>query len=89
MKNYDRNVSLLCGVCGNDHFEILDAEYEDMNEVPDGTRYKCSDCGRIVTKSELLEENEEVINANIEDIQREVVSEIEKELKKAFKNFGR
>lgn len=89
MKDLSRNVVLLCSICGNDQFETLDKEYDDMMEAPDSTRFKCSDCGRIITKSQLLEENEEVINANIEDIQNEAIAEIEKELKKAFKKFGR
>lgn len=89
MKDLSRKVSLFCSICGNDQFETLDKEYEDMTEAPDSTRFKCSDCGRIFTKSELLDENEEIINANIEDIQNEAVAEVEKELKKMFKMFGR
>lgn len=89
MKDFSRKVSLLCSICGNDQFETLDKEYEDMTEAPDSTRFKCSDCGRIFTKAELLDENEEIINANIEDIQNEAVAEVEKELKKMFKKFGR
>ena len=41
----------------------------------------------ILTKAELIEENQERINANIDDIKNEAVKEIEKELKKAFKKF--
>lgn len=89
MKDLSRKVSLLCSICGNDQFETLDKEYEDLTEAPDSTRFKCSDCGRIFTKAELLDENEEIINANIEGIQNEAVAEVEKELKKMFKKFGR
>lgn len=89
MKDLSRNVTLICSVCGNNQFETLDTEYEDMREAPDNTRFKCSDCGRIVTKSELLEENEEIINANLEDIKKEAIAEMEKKLKKALKKFGR
>ena len=89
MKDLSRNVTLICRVCGNDQFETLDTEYEDMREAPENTRFKCSDCGRIIIKSELIEENEEIINANVEDIRKEALAEIEKELKKALKKFGR
>ena len=89
MKDLSRNVTLICSVCGNDQFETLDTEYEDMREAPDNTRFKCSDCGRIITKSELLEENAEIINANVEDIKKEAIAEMEKELKKTLKKFGR
>ena len=37
--------------------------------------------------SELIEENQNVINANIEDIKNEAMKELEKELAKAFKNL--
>lgn len=89
MKDLSRNVTLICSVCGNDQFETLDTKYEDMKDAPDNTRFKCSDCGRIITKSELIEENEEIINANIEDIRKETIAEMEKELKKALKKLGR
>ncbi len=89
MKDLSRNVTLICSVCGNDQFETLDTEYEDMREAPESTRFKCSDCGRIITKSELIEENEDIINANVEDIKKEAIAEMEKELKKALKKFGR
>ena len=89
MKDLSRKVSLLCSVCGNDQFSTLDAEYEDMREAPDNTRFKCSDCGRVVTKRELIDENEEIINANVDDIKKEAIAEFEKELKKALKKLGR
>lgn len=89
MEDLSRNVTLICSVCGNDQFEILDTEYEDMKEAPDNTRFKCSDCGRIIDKSELIEENEEIINANVEDIKKEAIVKLEKELKKALEKLGR
>lgn len=87
MKDLSRSVSLLCPVCGNDQFSAVDNDFEDLSDAPDETRVKCSDCGAIRTKAELIEENQEIINANIEDIKKEAISEIEKELKKAFKKF--
>ena len=56
-------------------------------EAPDDTKIKCSDCGRVFTKAELIEENQDVINANIEDIKNEAMKEIEKELSKALKKL--
>lgn len=88
MKDLSRNVSLLCSICGNNQFETLDKEYEDLTEAPDSTRFKCSDCGRVFTKFELIDENEEIINANIQDIKNEAVAEVEKELKKTLKKMG-
>ena len=87
MKDLSRNVTLFCSVCGNDQFSTLDEEIDDLMEAPDDTKIKCSDCGRVFTKAELIEENQDVINANIEDIRNEAMKEIEKELSKALKKL--
>jgi len=68
MKDLSRNISLLCPTCGNDQFSAIDVETDDLSDAPDETRVKCSDCGMILTKAELIEENQERINANIDDI---------------------
>lgn len=87
MKDLSRNVSIRCPVCGNDQFSAVDVDIEELSDATDETRIKCSDCGATRTKAELIEENQEIINANIDDIKKEAVAEIEKELKKAFKKF--
>lgn len=87
MKDLSRNVTLFCSVCGNDQFSTLDEGIDDLREAPDDTKIKCSDCGRVFTKAELIEENQDVINANIEDIKNEAMKEIEKELSKALKKL--
>ena len=87
MKDLSRKVTLYCSVCGNDQFSTLDEEIDDLMEAPDSTKIKCSDCGRVFTKAELIEENQNVINANIEDIKNEAMKELEKELAKAFKKL--
>lgn len=87
MKDLSRKVTLYCSVCGNDQFSTLDEEIDDLMEAPDSTKIKCSDCGKVFTKAELIEENQNVINANIEDIKNEAMKELEKELAKAFKNL--
>ena len=87
MKDLSRNVTLFCNVCGNDQFSTSDEITCELKEAPDETKVKCSDCGKIFTKAELLEVNQEVINANIEDIKNEAVKEFEKELAKALKKW--
>ena len=87
MKDLSRNVTLFCSVCGNDQFSTLDEGIDDLMEAPDDTKIKCSDCGSVFTKAELIEENQDVINANIEDIKNEAMKEIEKELSKALKKL--
>lgn len=87
LKDLSRNVTLYCPVCGNDQFESLDEQFENLMDADESVRFKCSDCGRVISKDELLEENQDVINANIEEIEKEAVKEIEKELEKALKKW--
>jgi len=87
MKDLSRKVSLRCAVCGNDQFSAVDVDIEELSDAPEETKIKCSDCGAIRTKMELIEENQESINANIEDIKKDAMVEIEKEIKKIFKRF--
>lgn len=87
MKDLSRNVTMFCDVCGNDQFSTLDEIKCELGEAPDETRVQCSDCGKIFTKAELLEVNQEVINANIDAIKKEAVKEMEKKLAKALKKW--
>ena len=84
MKDLSRNVKLYCNVCGNDQFESLDEQFVNLKEASQMVKMRCSDCGKVFTKAELLEENQGIIDANMEDIKREAIKEVEKELKKAF-----
>lgn len=85
MKNFEMNISLQCSICGNDQFSPVDESIEDMHDAPDDTLIKCSDCQRIVTKEQLIEENSNIINANMEDLKEQAIKELEKEIKKMFK----
>ncbi len=87
MKDISRNVTLVCPLCGNDQFSSIDFELNSLKEAPGETRIKCSDCGRITTKDVLIEENQGIINANIEDIKKEAVAEAEKEIAKILKKL--
>lgn len=87
MKDLSRRVKMFCDVCGNDQFATLDEIKCELSEAPEETRIQCSDCGKIFTKGELLEVNQEVINANVEEIQNEAIKEMEKEFAKALKKW--
>lgn len=80
-----RNVTLSCPVCGNDQFSSLDSENDDLSDAPDDTRIQCADCKSIFTKAELIDANQDVINANIEEVKQELLKDLEKKLKKMFK----
>lgn len=80
MKDLSHSIELNCPICANNQFEF-DSELES-------TTYKCSDCGKELTKDELLKANEYKINANIDNVKDEAIQEIEKELKKMLKKLS-
>lgn len=79
MKDLSRNVKLYCDICGNDQFSTIDDIDCELKDVPDETKIQCSGCGKIFTKAELIELNQEGINANIKDIKNEAVKELKNE----------
>lgn len=81
----EKYITLRCSVCGNDQFSAVDDSIEDLQDAPDETEVKCSDCGRLTTKEQLFEENSEIIDANVEDFKKEIMKEVKKEFKKMFK----
>ena len=81
----NRNITLHCPTCGNDQFSCADVNFDDLSDAPDEVKLKCADCNSIFTKGELIDGNQDVINANIEDIKNEAMQEIKKSLKKIFK----
>ncbi len=85
MRNIEKRISLKCSVCGNDQFSTVTEGVYDLIDAPDETEIKCSDCGRITSKSQIIEENQGLINANVEDFKSEIVKEIKKDFKKFFK----
>lgn len=87
MKNLSRNVKLYCDVCGNDQFSTIDDIECELKYAPDETKLKCSDCGKIFTKFELIELNQEIINENIEEMKKQAIKEFEKELTKSLKKW--
>ena len=81
MKDMEMSISLKCSVCGNDQFSTVDETIEDLLEAPDNTLIKCSDCGRILTKEQIIEENSHIIDANLEDFKKDIVKQVEKRSK--------
>lgn len=87
MEDLNKKVTLYCDRCGNDQFYFEDTNNSDVELVSDDTILKCSDCGKIFTKEELIELNAEVITANVEDIKEEIVKEVQREINKLFKDW--
>ncbi|QBP43181.1 ECs_2282 family putative zinc-binding protein [Paenisporosarcina antarctica] len=86
MKNMEMSISMQCSVCGNEQFSTVD-ESIDMVDALDETEVMCSDCGRVTTKAQLMEENSHIINANIGDFKDEIMKQAQKDIKKMFKKF--
>lgn len=80
-----RKVTIYCPTCGNDQFSCVDADIDDLSDAPNDVKLKCADCNSIFTKGELIEGNQDIINANIEDIKQEAIKELEKKLEEIFK----
>ena len=77
MKDLSREVAMLCPLCENDQFECLDEEFEDGVDTLDEVRFRCSDCGSVFTKEELIAENTEVLNNAVENIKEEFLKELQ------------
>ena len=79
-QNYNRSIKLVCVTCGSDSSFSTDAQTGIIT---------CKKCNRVYYggKDELIELNQELIEANIEDIKKEAVKEFEKELSKVLKKW--
>ena len=87
MKDLGRKVKLLCPLCGNDQFASLDEDFEDLLHASDDVRLRCSDCGSVYTKRELIDSNAAIIENAVDELKQDVTKEIEKELKKVMKKW--
>lgn len=89
MKDLSRKVSLRCSVCGNSQFMALDCVGKEFMEFSEAPVYRCLDCGREISREQLIEENRDTIDANLNDIKSEAVNELKKELQKHLGKLGK
>lgn len=76
MKNdYSRSITLQCSTCGGGDFE------HDGDEGP----VHCVGCNRNYTREELIRENGARIEAEVDEVKSEVLSDVRKEFGKIFK----
>ena len=87
MRNLDRNITMLCPLCGNDQFSLVDEEYQELVDAPDNARLKCADCKTIYKKQEILAANAEKISIAADEMVQDAMQDFEKELKKALKKW--
>jgi uncharacterized Zn finger protein len=85
MKDMELDIKMICNICGNDLFSPTDERIEDLLNAPDEVEIKCSDCGRVTTKEQLIEENSDIINSNMEDFEADIMKQLQKDIKKMFK----
>lgn len=79
---YDRSVELQCPTCGATQFH-----HDEHDETAPVT---CASCGLKISRSELIEANDENITAHVEQMKDEVVADVRKQLSDALsglKNF--
>mgnify|MGYP003147746946 CR=1 FL=1 len=74
---YAKSVALLCPTCGCTDFEGADNEANEL--------VTCASCGREITHNDLLHENSENIAAHVDDISKQVVNDMAKELSTSLK----
>lgn len=81
MKDLTKTVALLCPLCGNDQF-IFSDENDNSCDFSNAVSMRCSDCGPVFAKQELLDANKEIIDNAMHEMTQDVAKEITKEFKK-------
>jgi hypothetical protein len=83
-KKYERIVSMQCPTCGGNEFEREDENQGDEELI------KCIGCDLEITLQALRDTNAKNIQAHVDEVGKEVVSDLQKEfhtsIKKIFKN---
>lgn len=78
-EEYSRKIGLLCPTCGHTQFR-----YDEDEIMNDDCRIECISCGLSMAKAELIERNNNVIDAGVQEMKQEVVQDVKKELRKAL-----
>lgn len=78
-ENYNRSINLRCVVCASESFSYND----------DQSYVKCKTCGReyFGGYDELVQLNEEFIEAEISDISNQIKNDFQKEINKIFSKW--
>ena len=80
-EKYKRKVTLVCPTCGNTQFEYED-DLGSSNQL-----IRCPSCNSEFAKEELIRKNKRVIDNNVDEMKKEVIKDVEKEIKNIFKNL--
>jgi uncharacterized Zn finger protein (UPF0148 family) len=71
-----RNITMQCPACGGTEFK--------HDDESDSGPIECNSCGRLTTREELVAENGANIEANLDEVKKAAVKEVEAAIKKAF-----
>jgi uncharacterized Zn finger protein len=82
MEDMVKRIVMKCNTCGNDQFSIVDESIKDLQEAPGEAELKCSDCGLVVTKEQLIQDNSANIHANVDDLKEDFMVELRKRFKR-------
>ena len=74
----NKEIRMHCPTCGGTDFSVVEHEEEKL--------VTCSQCERQMTKSELYEENSELLTETQNEIAKEAQKQLEAEFKKMLRN---
>ncbi len=74
----DREVRMYCPTCGGTDFSFVENDDEEL--------VSCAQCERQIARSDLLEENSELLAETQNEIAKEAQKQIEAEMKKMLRN---
>ncbi|WP_143595786.1 ECs_2282 family putative zinc-binding protein [Tropicibacter naphthalenivorans] len=80
-KDYGRKFSPACPTCANTTFSF------DENLDEDDRIYTCGDCGQRFSYNDIMAANGELIQNTIEEMKNEIVSDMQKDIKKLFRKL--
>lgn len=75
-EKYNRSVTMLCPTCGESQFEY------DQETLADDSPIKCKRCEATMTKAQLMEANRENISVHVDEMGKELVEDLRKDLKR-------
>lgn len=76
-EKYNRSIKLHCSTCGSTDF--------DHDRERDDGPIRCTSCDRVFTRDELIRENGATIDANVAEVKKEVVADVQKQLNETLR----
>ena len=76
-KDYNQSVSMICPTCGGTEFSF----------EQDNSPIRCIGCDRVLTRDELIRENGFQIDNAVDDIKKEIIADVTRDLHEIFKKF--